>query len=327
MKKAKNFRALAWLGAALPLLGVSVALAQETTAPVQAPIDGNAPAAPATPATPDAPANTQTPIQNAPARLAAQYSDAEVRALGQGPAFPYSLLESALSRAVDERNAVNYNKLQLDEDLKLFVRAVSLADMNQFPVFKIRNEDGQTRDDRNSELTFWINAYNGLFLDALAKGYPVKAVSQVKDLQTAKRNVGGKTYTFPEMRTKIAQLDARALFALTDGTIYGPRVGKNVFRYFGLGAQLNAAVRNFVVDPIRVPVPDRLGKVVNVSPFLQGVDEHFKKGATRRKWSGVQNVLSAYAPNSALRNYYGAGDFEIRFFPPNDAINDPVNML
>jgi len=296
--------------------------------PVQQPIDGTAPTTPA----PTTAGPVAAPINNVLPLNADQYTDEQVKSLGQGPAFPYTLLETALSGddkdpAVNEKGAVNYNKLQLNQDLALFNRAVGLADLTQFPVFKDKDEDGKVVIDNKSELAFWINAYNGLFLKAIATAYPVKQISQIKDLQTAKRLVGGKTYTFPEMRDKIAALDARAMFTLVDGTIYGPRVPKSAYRYFGLGTQMNNAIRGFITDPIRVPVPNRLDKTVFVSPWMETIDSYYKKGATKTKYSGVRNILTAYATSSALRNYYGSGDYEVRFFPPNDTINDTLNAL
>jgi hypothetical protein len=294
--------------------------------PVQMPIDGGAPTAPAPEANPQQP-DTGIVVSNVE-RNADQYSDDEVRRLGQGPAFPYTLLESALSVAVDEKGAVNYNRLQLNQNLALFVRAVGLADLKQFPVFKYRDDEGREIIDNKSELTFWINAYNGLFLKAVATGYPVKQISQIKDLQTAKtRVVGGKSYTFPELREKIAGYDVRALFALIDGTVYGPRAPKAAYRYVGLGSQLNATITNFISDPIRVPVPDRIGKSITVSPWLQTIDPYFKKGADKGKWLGLRNVLTAYSTTTSSKNYYGSGDYEVRFFPANDTINDHLNAF
>jgi hypothetical protein len=295
--------------------------------PVQQPIDGGP--APTTPATETTPANPNAgTIATVVERNADQYSDDEVKRLGQGPAFPYTLLESALSVAVNEKGAVNYNKLQLNQDLALFVRAVGLADLKQFPVFKYKDDDGREITDNRSELTFWINAYNGLFLKAVATGYPVKQISQIKDLQTAKtRIVGGNAYTFPELREKIVALDARAIFALVDGTVYGPRAPRAAYRYVGLGAQLNSSITNFVNDPIRVPVPDRIGKSITVSPWLQTIDPYFKKGADKGKWLGLRNVLTAYSTTSSLKNYYGSGDYDVRFFPANDTINDHLNAF
>ncbi len=323
MNKQVIFTALFALG--LGATQVKPSLAQ---GPEQIPIDGG----PAKPA-PDTSGPVAAPINNVLPLNADQFTDEQVKALGQGPAFPYTLLENALSGsdnkepAVNEKGAVNYNKLQLNQDLALFNRAVGLADLSQFPVFKDKDEDGKEVIDNKSELAFWINAYNGLFLKAIAVAYPVKQISQIKDLQTAKRLVGGKTYTFPEMRTKIASLDARALFTLVDGTVYGPRVPKAAYRYVGLGAQMNNAIRAFITDPIRVPVPDRLGKTVLVSPWMETIDPFFKRGANKRKWSGVENILTAYATSSSLKNYYGAGDYEVRFFPANDTINDTLNAL
>lgn len=286
-------------------------------APIQAPIQTPLDSTPQ----PTAPV-TSVPL--APVKRSG-FSDDEIRALGQGPAFPYSLLDEALSRAVTKTGDVNYNTLQGDDSLNAFVRAVGLADLSQFPVFTEKDDEGKTVKNRESELTFWINAYNGLFLQTVAKSYPIKMVSQVKDLDTAKTHVvGGKNYSFAEMRQLIAERDPRALFALLDGTRSGPRAPQSAFRFSGLGAQLNAAVKAFVDDTTRVTVPDRLGRAVQVSPWLQTVDPYFKTKVGKRKWDGIRTVLASYVSQGGSRRYFGAGDYEVKFLTAETDINDTI---
>lgn len=287
-------------------------LAQD--APIQAPIDGGV----AQPAAP----TTSIPLKSL---KKSALSDDEIKALGQGPAFPYSLLDEALYGAVNDKGDINYNKLVGNDSLKAFVRAVSMADMSQFPVFEEKDEEGNVSKNQNSELTFWINAYNALFLDTIASAYPIKNVTQIKDLDTAKTHVvAGKKYSFAEMRDVIAGIDSRAVFVLLDGTRSGPRASASAFRSYRLGAQLNAGVKSFVDDITRVTPPDRMGRAVQVSSWMQTVDSYFKPKNSKRKWDGIRNVLSVYVSQGANRRYFGAGDYDIAFFPANTILNDTV---
>lgn len=269
--------------------------------------------------------STSAPSSNLPLptpRISGNMTDEQVRALGQGPAFPTGILERVMERVITKDGSIVVSQLNREPDLKLFERAVALADTNQFPVFEDKDETGAIVQNRNSELAFYINVYNGLFLKALGDAYPVKSVSQIKDLDSVKRVVGGQPLSFAEMRRKIAGLDKRALFALIDGTTQGPRAPQAPFRYSNLGRQLNASVRAFVDDINRVSVPERgQNGQVFVSPWLQGVDEYFRTKVAKRKGDGIKAVLSAYVSNGANRRYFGAGDYQVKYFPVNPNID------
>jgi hypothetical protein len=254
-------------------------------------------------------------------RISGNMTDEQVRALGQGPAFPTGILERVMERVITKDGSIVISQLNREPDLKLFERAVALADTNQFPVFQDKDESGSVVQNRNSELAFYINVYNGLFLKALGDAYPVKSVTQIKDLDSAKRVVGGQSLSFAEMRRKIAALDRRALFALIDGTTQGPRAPQAPFRFANLGRQLNASVKAFVDDLNRVSIPERGSNgQVFVSPWLQSVDEYFRTKVAKRKGDGIKTILSAYISNGANRRYFGAGDYQIKYLPTNPTI-------
>lgn len=261
------------------------------------------------------------------ARPAASLSEAEIRALGQGVAFPYELLDKVLRENVNKEGAIFYAKLKGNNDLETFVRAVAIADLNRFPAWKLpadkNNPKAAETLDRTPELMFWINAYNALFIKAIADAYPVKSPTQIKDLDTAKtRVVGGKSYSFAQMRRIIAEMDPRALFALLDGTNSGPRAQSSVFRYVGLGAQLNAVISAFVNDQTRVGPPQRLQNTVAVSPWLLSVDEYFKPKGTRRKLDGIRRILGSYTARDSDQRYFNAGDYQVQAMPANLSLNE-----
>lgn len=259
-------------------------------------------------------------------KSADSYSDDEVRALGQSIAFPYSLLDSVLDRFVTDKGDVVYLLLKNSNELALYERALALANTDNFPVFTFKDEKGGEVVDRNAELAFWVNAYNALFLKAVAEKFPVDSVGDISGLDEAKtRNIGGKNYSFAELRTKIAKIDPRALFLLLDGTNSGPRAPQRAARFAGLGAQMNEAVKAFVDDQTRVGSPNRDQNEVAVSPWLEGVDQYFKSGARKsRKHEGIRNILAGYTSNSADRRYFGAGEYQIRFLPANRKINAAI---
>lgn len=270
-----------------------------------------------------------TPDAKPIAPPAASLSDVQLRALGEGVAFPYEKLDSVLATSVDKEGRIIYSKAKGSNDLDTFVRAVAVADLTKFPQWMIppdpEDPKAKATPDRSPELIFWINAYNGLFLKTIADAYPVNSPSQIPDLDKAKtRVVAGQTYSFADMRRKIAEIDARALFALPDGTVEGPRAAPGVYRYIGLNEQLNAAARAFVNDITRVTAPNRLQNSVAVSPWLATVDEYFRPDATRRKWEGIRKVLAGYTTRSADRNYFVTGDYEVLFLPSDRTLSEKL---
>ncbi len=272
----------------------------------------------------------QAQVIGTPSPPAASLSETDLRNLGEGIAFPYEKLESALKDNVNKEGQVFYAKIKGNNDLETFVRAVAIADMKKFPTWTITadpevkgSKDGI---DRTAELAFLINAYNGLFIKAIADAYPLDGPSQIKDLDTAKtRVVGGETYSFADLRRKIAAIDPRALFALPDGTNSGPRASPMVYRYLGLNSVLNEVIKSFVNDVTRVQPPLRLQNTVQVSPWLATIDEYFKTKSNRRKWSGVRTILEGYTSRSSDQRYLTTGEYQIQFNLNNNTLNEQFN--
>lgn len=272
---------------------------------------------------------TSAPVEPLAKKKAAEYSDDELRALGTGIAFPYEYLDTVLRRFVSTKGEMYYLKAKGDNDLDTFARAVAIADLSQFPVFTVAVDPKDptlgTKPDNTPELTFWINAYNGLRLKALADRYPVGSVIGLKDFDDVKNQVvAGKKYSFAELRDKIGKMDARALFAITSGAEEGPGVPLTVYRYSQLSDQLNQSVSAFVNDQTKVSAPDRLANKVQASPYLQQVDLYFKPKNGRRKFEGIRYLLSTYSKNGASRNYFTTGDYTINFSLADGKLNEQI---
>ena len=268
------------------------------------------------------------PIAIAPARPeAASLSVEEIRKLGQGVAFPYEILSRVLAKGVNKNGEVNYGFIKGDNDLDVFVRAVGLAQMDNFPVFKNKDENGKEVLDQRQPLAFYINAYNALFLQAVTAAYPVSNVSDIADLNTKKRLVAGEQISLDELRKKIVALDPRAIFVLMDGTRNGPRALQSAVLGYNLNIDLNAAIKAFVDDPTRVAPPSRIDNEVTVSPWLQSVDAYFKGNSARRKGDGIRALLAGYTSNGASQRYFGAGAYTIRYLPAQKGLNEPSNAF
>ncbi|BCM92231.1 hypothetical protein IAD21_04110 [Abditibacteriota bacterium] len=264
-------------------------------------------------------------------KKAPEYTDAELRAMGTGVAFPYELLDVVLHRYVSGKGQMYYLKAKDDNDLNTFARAVAIADLGQFPTFTMPKDPKDltlgTYQDSSAELTFWINAYNGLRIKAIADLYPIPSILTVKDFETQKtQTVAGKKYSFTELRDKIGNMDPRALFAITNGTVDGPTVPLSVFRFSRLSGQLDLAVKSFVNDPNKVSTPDRLSNKVQASPYLKEVDPYFKKSnSSRRKFEGIRQVLGTYSASSVSQNYFITGEYTVDFTLANGKLNEQIS--
>ncbi len=269
-------------------------------------------------------------VTAAPTRpVAADMTIEQIKALGQGVAFPYEILNRVLSKVVNKEGQVNYGFAHNSDDLALFVRAVGEADMNNFPVFKDKDEKGATVLDQRQPLSFYINAYNGLFLQAVAQAFPVSNVGEIADLYSKKRKVAGEQMSLDELRKKIIALDARALFVLMDGTKSGPRAVSGSILGFNLDSELNAAITSYINDPLRVNPPSRLsntGEVV-VSPWLETIDDYFQPTKRKRKSYGIKELLKSYTTDKANQRYFNAGAYTVEYAPAQNGLNQPSNSF
>ena len=247
----------------------------------------------------------------------------------QGILFPYSLIDRALYNNVDLEGKVLYPNLKGNKHLDMYIKAVAVADLTQFPVFDVYKTDPKTgreskvTKNRAPELVFWINTYNAMVLSTIANAYPIKAITEIKDFDTAQTHlVAGKNYSFKDMRDKILSFgDPRAVFALVSGTAGGFLPSPTAIRYIELDRRLDAAISIFVNDPRNVTL-NRIQNLVTVSPIFKEVDAHFKIIGGRKKWDGIRAVLSGYTEQRGPRAYFTTNDYRIEFGQYDRSIND-----
>lgn len=274
----------------------------------------------------------------APATLPAAAAANQPQEFPQGMLFPYYLLDRVLDGKVDKDGHVNYVAMQNDKDGKrsmdYFMQAIASADLTRFPVLPTKTivKDKLGRDvevmseDHAPELVFWINAYNAHVLSAVLAAYPIGSPDDIKDFDMAKtRRIGGKSYSFAELRKKIVALDPRAFFALSDGTLGGPILRAQAYRYTDINESLDQAVQYYISNPNQVQLL-QLEKKTTVNPLLQQADELFAPKAARRKWEGIRKLLATYSIIGSSQHFYiNNPDMEIAFSRPNRSVNKDPN--
>lgn len=132
---------------------------------------------------------------------------------------------------------------------------------------------------KDEQLAFWINAYNAFVLETVIDKYPIKSTSadypakSIRQIpgsfEQLKHRVAGQMLTLDaiEKNVIVPMGDARALIALCRGAIGSGRLRSEAYRADRLNAQLDEAVKEFVVRPVGVKV-DREQNLVTVSPIF-----------------------------------------------------------
>lgn len=186
------------------------------------------------------------------------------RAQEQG--FDYTSWDRVLKKFVTEKGRVDYAALKANPgDLNQYVEQVArrspISDPNAFPT-------------RDSQLAYWINAYNALVMKAVVENWPTKSVRSLGKLYSffwgRKFLAGGKQYTLDDiediLRKKLAE--PRIHFAIVCASNSCPRLQREAFTPENTERLLDEAARFYVNEPRnlkidvahnRVTLPEILG--------------------------------------------------------------------
>lgn len=241
----------------------------------------------------------------------------------QGILFPYSYLDAAIGDKINDKGGVDYAVLRGDANLTIFMQAISSADLKAFPAFPVKDsKTGETRQTRNAELVFWINAYNAHVLKAVSEAYPVGKISDIKDFDAAKtRLVAGENYSFQELRRKIFGFDPRALFALADGSRGGPLILPRSYRFRTINGDLNDAVSRFVSDPRNVEI-SRLQSKITISDYFKIFNDLVGvKNQDTRKMTRLRDLLGTFNTTRGVSSFLNTSPYFIDFRPADKALN------
>jgi hypothetical protein len=163
---------------------------------------------------------------------------------------------------------VYYNALKIERgNLDRYVASLDVA------------PEALSRLSENDRRAFWINAYNALVLRTVINAYPIRGKADVYPASSVgqisggfdriKHRVAGQVLTLDEIeKTVIAAFgDGRIVFALGRGTIGSGRLRSEVYDGARLSAQLDEAVKEFVVRLTNFKL-DRAAGTVTVTPLF-----------------------------------------------------------
>jgi len=147
------------------------------------------------------------------------------------------------------------------------------------------------------QLAFWVNAYNILAIDLVAKNYPLKSIRDIGSLLRPvwKRTagvVGGRNYSLDHVEHKIVRPlgDPRAHAVVICASTSCPALPREPLTAERLDAQLDAAMRQWIADPGKGLRVDRAANTIQLSRIFDWFEEDFSAAG------GVLAVATRYAP-------------------------------
>ena len=204
-------------------------------------------------------------------------------------AIDYEPLDHVLKRHVNSEGLVNYRALQQDRaELDRMVEQMERVSPASAP---------QLFPTRESQLAYWINAYNVMVLKMIVDDYPVRSIRQIGLLPYSafflKRvNLGGKKMTLRRLENDIIRKefgDARIHFAINCASWSCPPLAQDAYRPETLDCQLDRAARAFINDNRHVTLYEP-GQRIALSKIFDWYDDDFEQ-AYFQKFGRKETIL------------------------------------
>lgn len=211
--------------------------------------------------------------------LATAFIVSALSIIGAGSAFGsadavdldlYARLLEAHTEAVPDLvgTRVDYAGLRDSADLKALVSQVSAARPSQL--------------DRDRRMAFWINAYNILAIDLVAKNYPVDSIKDIGSFFSPVwghevARIEGKAISLETIEHGILRKmgDPRIHAAIVCASTSCPSLARVPFRPDHLDADLDSAMRNWLKSAQKGISIDRKRKRIKLSKIFDWFEEDF----------------------------------------------------
>jgi hypothetical protein len=235
-------------------------------------------------------------------------------------ARPAAAFDEALYAALLERHTrpvadlarvrVDYAAVGASPDWRRLVQSLADADLSALRT-------------REQQLAFWIDAYNILAIDLVARSWPVASIRDIGSLWRPvwKRPagiVGGRSVTLDQIEHEIVRPlgEPRAHAVVVCASTSCPALPREPLVPERLDAQLDAAMRQWLADPEKGLRIDRGAGEIRLSRIFDWFEEDFARAG------GVLAFVARHAPESDrewLRTRGGAA--RIRYFDYDWAVN------
>jgi hypothetical protein len=213
----------------------------------------------------------------------------------------YARLLSAHTREVADTAGVrvDYAALRRSSDWRALVASLAAA-------------DPACLSSRAERLAFWIDAYNVLAIDWIARSEPVGSIRELGSLlrpvwKREAGRIGGRAYTLDEIEHGILRelSEPRIHAAIVCASVSCPSLAREPYRPEALDAQLDAALRRFLADPRKGSRLDAERGVLVLSPIFDWFSEDFAAAG------GALAFVRPHLPD-ATRAWLAAHDGRVR---------------
>jgi hypothetical protein len=254
---------------------------------------------------------------------------------GVGSAFSHAALDRVLSEYVDDHGRVDYRRLSRHpEDLDAYYAELANASPDSHP---------ELFPDRDAELAYWLNAYNGAALKAVLLYYPIESV---KDLPHPRALffvtrlagffylqriiLGGKKINLYNLEHKIIRkryLDPRIHFALSCASTSCPRLNRRAYRAADLDRELERDGQTFIRDEDNVFI-DPVARTITLSAIFEWYESDFVEWPNReapttiRRNASLLTYIARHASPAQRAELAACADCDVTFATYDWRLND-----
>jgi hypothetical protein len=216
-----------------------------------------------------------------------------------------ALAPAATAHGFDEalyaRLLDRHTRLVVDDLARVRVDYAALAKSADWKrlVASLAESDASALRTREAKLAFWIDAYNVLAIDLVARHWPVESIRDIGSFWSPvwKRPagvVGGREISLDEIEHGIVRPldDPRAHAAVICASTSCPALPREPLREEILDAQLDAAMQGWLADPGKGLRIDRAAKTIHLSKIFDWFEEDFAVSG------GVLATVARFAPET-----------------------------
>jgi hypothetical protein len=241
-----------------------------------------------------------------------------------GQQFDHSAWDHVLKEFVNEQGRVDYAALQANPaELNRYVRELAAQSPASHP---------QHFPTRQSQLAYWINAYNALVMKGVIEHWPVESVRKIGGLPYSffwrkKFVLGERKYTLDAiegiMRTALAE--PRIHFALVCGANSCPRLQRQAYTPENTDRLLEEAARFYVNEPRNLRIDPEQNRVT-VARILSFYHEDFENYVREKNLTSIRqpilDYIRAYADEEHRRALDALNHPRLEHFDYDWGIND-----
>lgn len=214
--------------------------------------------------------------------------------------FDYSLYAETLKNYVNPSGLVNYQKLKsAGAELRAFVQQLARTSPENHP---------EIFPNRETQLAYWINAYNAFALKGVTDNYPTKSIRSIKYLYgffwRMKFEAGRRKYTLRHIENEIIRKryqDPRIHFTLVYASMGCPRLRREPYLPERLSQQLDEGARSFIGENQNVQIDEADGKLrlskVFAPSWYEGDFLYWYSLKFPGSKPGIRNYLALYLSN------------------------------